>query len=95
MYKALNLKHVDGFDFDPSKKTKEKIIRESKTEIEFLPQYQPTFSTLSRIQKTAREKFYERLGRKFKKIMKKVGDSFEIQNLIGTFYTMNVFIIIP
>ena len=86
-YKAVNLKHVDGFDFDPSKKTKEKIIRESKAEIEFLPQFQPTYLTLGRGQKAAREIFYERrfLGKLFQRVIKNIGDTFEIQNLVGTF----------
>jgi len=83
IYDALNLKHVDGFDFDPSKATKEKIIKESTTEIEFLDQYEPTFSILSRSDKMAREKVFERLGRKAKKIFNKVGDFFEIQNIVG------------
>lgn len=81
----LNLKHVDGFDFDPSKATKQKIIKESKTEIEFLTQYQPKFSILSHLQQMARKTVFERLGDIGEKVIQKVGDTFEIQNVVGLF----------
>ena len=77
----LNLKHVDGFDFDPSKATKQKIIRESTTEIEFLDQFEPTFSTLSSSDKIPSDKMA--MGKKAKTVINKVGDVFEIQNIVG------------
>ena len=87
-YKLANLKHVDGFDFHPSKATREKIIKESTTEIEFLDQYEPTFSILSRSDKMARENFLGWLGKIAKKVINKVGDSVgdfvvEIKNIVG------------
>ena len=83
IYDLLKLEHVDGFDFDPSKAIKEKIIKESTTEIEFLDQFRPTYSILSRSKKMARETVFERLGKLGKKIIKKVVDTVEIQNVLG------------
>ena len=87
IYDLLKLEHVDGFDFDPSKAIKEKIIKESTTEIEFLDQFRPTYSSLSRSKKMARETVFERLGKLGKKVIKKttkkLGEVFEIQKLLG------------
>ena len=86
----LNLRHVDGFDFNPSKATKEKIINESKTEIEFLTVYQPKFSILSHFQEMARKSFFGRLGDLAEKVIKagkQAGKEAvaEIRNLLGMF----------
>ena len=89
---AFNLKHVDGFDFDPSKAIKEKIIKETTTELEFLDQFRPAYSILSGSTKMARETVFERLGKKAKKVLKKVGEKVgetvgevrvEIQKILG------------
>ena len=84
-YDTLDFKHVDGFDFDPSKAIKQKIIKETTTDIEFLDQFRPAYSILSGSAKMARETVFERLGKKAKKIFKKLGEKgkVEIQKLLG------------
>ena len=84
-YDALDFKHVDGFDFDASKAIKQKIIKETTTDIEFLDQFRPAYSILSGSAKMARETVFERLGKKAKKIFKKLGEKgkVEIQKLLG------------
>ena len=94
-YDGLEFKHVDGFDFDPSKAIKEKIIKETTTDIEFLDQFRPAYSILSGSAKMARnrrETVFERLGKMGRKVIKKVGKEVEdlgkkveaeIQNVLG------------
>ena len=84
-YDGLEFKHVDGFDFDASKAIKQKIIKETTTDIEFLDQFRPAYSILSGSAKMARETVFERLGKKAKKIFKKLGEKgkVEIQKLLG------------
>ena len=91
-YDTLDFKHVDGFDFDPSKAIKQKIIKETTTDIEFLDQFRPAYSILSGSAKMARETVFERLGKLGRKVIKKVGKEVEglgkkveaeIQNVLG------------
>ena len=84
-YDTLDFKHVDGFDFDPSKAIKQKIIKETTTDIEFLDQFRPAYSILSGSAKMARETVFERLGKLGRKVIKKVGKKVEaeIQNVLG------------
>ena len=91
-YDALDFKHVDGFDFDVSKAIKQKIIKETTTDIEFLGQFRPAYSILSGSAKMARETVFERLGKKAKKVLKKIGEEVgekidevkvEIRNVLG------------
>ena len=92
-YDTLDFKHVDGFDFDPSKAIKEKIIKETTTDIEFLDQFRPAYSILSGSAKMARnrrETVFERLGKLGRKVIKKVGREVEALGKKGEAEIRNV-----